>query len=68
MQQRIERRLKSMSTLPTLPEVAMRVMRLVDDPESSVEDLEDILVTDPAIVHRLLGVIIPGVRRQRAQG
>ena len=57
MQQRIERRLKSMSTLPTLPQVAMQVMRLVDDPETMVEDLEDILVTDPAIVYRLLGVI-----------
>ena len=57
MQRRIERRLKSMSTLPTLPEVALRVMRLVEDPETTVEDLEDILVTDPAIVHRLLGVI-----------
>ena len=56
-QVRIARRLKTLNTLPTLPEVALRIMRMADDPQSTVEDLEEVLISDPAVVHRLLQVV-----------
>ena len=56
-QLKVERRLKSLNTLPTLPEIVMRIMRLVNDPNTTTEQLEQLLCTDPAIVMKLLQVI-----------
>ena len=56
-QLKVERRLKSLNTLPTLPEIVMRIMRLVNDPNTTPEQLEQLLCTDPAIVMKLLQVI-----------
>ncbi|MFA6109725.1 MAG: HDOD domain-containing protein [Candidatus Latescibacterota bacterium] len=56
-ERRIEHRLARLQTLPTLPEVALRIMRLVEDPDSTVEELEALLTRDPAVVHRLLQVV-----------
>ena len=56
-QQRVARRLQNLNTLPTLPEVALRILAMVDDPQVTVEDLEDVLINDPAIVHKLLRVV-----------
>ena len=57
LQQRVERRLKHLHTLPTLPEVVLRIMEVVADPNSSPEELEEVLRSDPAIVHKLLQVV-----------
>ena len=57
MQQRVERRLKNINTLPTLPEIIMRIMRLVNDPQTTTEELEQVLCSDPAIVMKLLQVM-----------
>lgn len=57
MQDRVAHRLRNVKTLPTLPEVAMRIMAMVDAPDSSVDDLEAVLAADPAIVHKLLQVV-----------
>ena len=57
MQQRVERRLRNINTLPTLPEIVMRIMRMVNDPSTTTDELETILLTDPAIVMKLLQVI-----------
>ena len=57
MQQQIERRLKNINTLPTLPEIVMRIMRLVNDPQTTTEELEQVLCSDPAIVMKLLQVM-----------
>lgn len=42
--------------LPTLPEVALRVRDVVDDPEASAGDLAEIIITDPSLSTRLLKV------------
>jgi putative nucleotidyltransferase with HDIG domain len=42
--------------LPTLPEVALRVRDVVDDPDCTSAKLADIIVTDPALSTRLLKV------------
>ncbi|MBT4498898.1 MAG: HDOD domain-containing protein [Gemmatimonadetes bacterium] len=55
--QLLEHRLEKLRTLPTIPEVALRIMRIVEDPQTSIEELEDLLTHDPAIVHKLLQVV-----------
>ena len=57
MQQRVERRLTNIKTLPTLPAVAVRIMAIVEDPRPTAGDLEEVLTSDPAIVHKLLQVV-----------
>lgn len=57
VQQQVERRLRSINTLPTLPEIIMRIMRMVNDPKTTPEELERVLCTDPAIVMKLLQVM-----------
>ena len=57
LQLRVEHRLKNINTLPTLPEIVMRIMRLVNDPNTTTQQLEQLLCTDPAIVMKLLQVI-----------
>jgi HD-like signal output (HDOD) protein len=57
MQERVAQRIRNLKTLPTLPEVALRIMSMVEDPDSGVDDLEDLLTADPAIVHKLLQVV-----------
>ena len=57
MHQQVERRLRSINTLPTLPEIVMRIMRMVNDPKTTTDELEQVLCTDPAIVMKLLQVI-----------
>ena len=54
IQQRVERRLKNINTLPTLPEI---IMRMVNDPKTTTEELEAVLLTDPSIVMKLLQVM-----------
>jgi HD-like signal output (HDOD) protein len=55
--QRIGRLLKNVETLPTLPQIVLHIMRLVHDPNSTAEALEKVVLSDPAVVHKLLQVI-----------
>ena len=57
LQQRVEQRLRNLNTLPTLPEIVMRIMRLVNDPHTTTDQLEQLLVRDPAIVMKLVQVV-----------
>ena len=57
IQQQVEQRLKSINTLPTLPEIVMRIMRMVNDPKTTTAELEQVLRTDPAIVMKLMQVV-----------
>ncbi|MFC1526355.1 HDOD domain-containing protein [Candidatus Latescibacterota bacterium] len=57
VQKLVERRLNHLKTLPTLPQVALRIMAMINDGNSTVEDLEEVLTSDPAIVHKLLQVV-----------
>jgi putative nucleotidyltransferase with HDIG domain len=51
--------------LPTLPEVALRVRDVVDDPDCTSAKLADIIVTDPALSTRLLKVSNSALYRGR---
>jgi HD-like signal output (HDOD) protein len=57
LQQRVQRRLRYLDTLPTLPEVVLRIMKVTGDPESSAEELEEVLLSDAAVVHKLTQVV-----------
>ena len=57
LQRRTERRLKHLNTIPTLPEVLLRLMRLVSDPETTNKELETVVSADPALVWKLLQVM-----------
>ena len=57
LQKKVDRRLRSINTLPTLPEIIMRVMRLVNDPKTTPEELDRVLCMDPSIVMKLLQVM-----------
>ena len=57
LQEKIERRLGHLDILPTLPELVLRLIRLLNDPDVRIGDLEELLISDPAVVHRLLQVV-----------
>ncbi|WP_438969901.1 HDOD domain-containing protein [Methylophaga sp.] len=51
--------------LPTLPEVALQVREVVDDPNATASQLADIIVTDAALSARLLKVANSALYRGR---
>ncbi|NOQ93879.1 MAG: HDOD domain-containing protein [Methylophaga sp.] len=53
--------------LPTLPEVALRVRDVVDDPEATAANLADIIITDVALSTRLLKVANSPLYRGRIE-
>ena len=57
LQGRIERRLKHLKTFPTLPEVVMRITAMVNQPDTDIEDLVQVIMGDPAIVLKLIQVV-----------
>ncbi|MBL0940085.1 MAG: HDOD domain-containing protein [Gemmatimonadaceae bacterium] len=66
MQQVIRITLDRVATVATLPDVAMRVMKIADDPQATEDDLHDVLISDPALAARVLRVVNSAFyRRQR---
>lgn len=57
LQARVESRVRNMRTLPAMPEIVLRIMKLVPDPNSSAQEIEGLLLSDAAIVEKLLQVI-----------
>ena len=57
LQKRVEKQLINLHTLPTLPEVVLRIMEVISDANSTSQQLEEVLRSDPAIVHKLLQVV-----------
>ena len=53
--------------LPTLPEVALRVRDVVDDPEATAADLAKIIITDAALSTRLIKVANSPLYRGRIE-
>src|SRR5262245_41227375 len=47
----------SAMTLVTLPDVYWRVKRVIDDPETSHQDLAKAIVTDPGMAARVLRLV-----------
>lgn len=53
----------------TLPSVAIRIMKIADDPTANEDILHDVLLTDPALAARVLKVVNSAFyRRQREVG
>ena len=48
---------QSCTTVFTLPEIYIRVRDVVDDPDSTMDDLAEVLKMDPAISARLLRIV-----------
>ena len=57
LQKRFHDRMRHLQVFPTLPEIIHRLTRILKNPKATIEDLEEVLIGDPAIVHRLLQVI-----------
>ncbi|MEE9294476.1 MAG: HDOD domain-containing protein [Phycisphaerae bacterium] len=49
--------IKSIDALPSPTGVALEIMRLADDPDTTVDDIAKTLETDPATVGRLLRIV-----------
>ncbi|MBN1970190.1 MAG: HDOD domain-containing protein [Candidatus Delongbacteria bacterium] len=52
----IKSRILSISDLPTLPTVATEVMSLADDPDTSINDLVEVIHNDPSITGKILRI------------
>ena len=50
-------KLNQIDTLPTLPDIANQVMMLAADPESSIDDMTRIIVSDPPLTSKLLQIV-----------
>lgn len=53
----VESSLLELKSIATLPVVALRIMRLVDDPKSSVQEVNDVIASDPALTARVLKIV-----------
>lgn len=56
MNEKLKRYLNRVADLPAVPAVAQEVMRLVERPETTADDLRAVVETDPAIASRILKV------------
>ncbi|MBN1418101.1 MAG: HDOD domain-containing protein [Planctomycetes bacterium] len=53
---RIRRRVQSLGALPTLPTIAQEVLRIANDPASSMGDISRVVERDPPLASRVLKV------------
>ncbi len=49
--------IREISHIATLPEVTLKIIKLVEDPNSSAQDLNKIITNDPALGARILKVV-----------
>jgi HD-like signal output (HDOD) protein len=56
-QERVERVLGSREYLPPTPEVIVRLWQIIDDPDTTVDDLAEIVEGDPGVTSGLLRVV-----------
>ncbi|PID26864.1 MAG: hypothetical protein CR982_08035 [Candidatus Cloacimonadota bacterium] len=52
----IKNRILSIDDLPTLPSVATEVMKLTQDPDTSLNDLVEVILNDPSITTKILKI------------
>lgn len=55
--EKIRRKIKAIKSLPTLPEVAQKISKMVEDDKTSATELGKIISTDPAISGRVLRLV-----------
>lgn len=53
----VQESLKKVTTIATLPEVTARIIKTVEDPKSTAQQLHQIISHDPALVTRILKVV-----------
>ena len=53
----VQRAIKEISHIATLPEVTLKIIRLVEDPDSTAHDLNKVITNDPALGARILKVV-----------
>ncbi len=53
----VQSALGDISHIATLPEVTMKIIQLVEDPESTAQDLNKVISNDPALGARILKVV-----------
>ncbi len=49
--------IREISHIATLPEITLRIIELVEDPDSTANDLHKIIANDPALCSRILKVV-----------
>ena len=57
LQERIAARLEDLDTLPGLPGIAFRVMKMIANPATTAADLDRVILTDPAMVQGLIRAV-----------
>lgn len=57
IQENVQAAIKEISHIATLPEVTMKIIKLVEDPESTAQDLNKVISNDPALGARILKVV-----------
>jgi len=53
----IQATIAEISHIATLPEITLKIIRIVEDPESSAQDLNKVITNDPALGARILKVV-----------
>jgi len=53
----VEKAIQGVSHIATLPEITLRIIELVEDPSSTVQDLHQVIAHDPALCSRILKVV-----------
>ncbi|WP_432798041.1 HDOD domain-containing protein [Poriferisphaera sp. WC338] len=56
-QELIQSAIQEISHIATLPEVTMKIIQLVEDPDSTAQDLNKVISNDPALGARILKVV-----------
>lgn len=56
-EQVVQQAITEISHIATLPEVTLKIIRLVEDPESTASDLNQVISNDPALGARILKVV-----------
>ena len=57
VQENVQSAIKEISHIATLPEVTMKIISLVEDPDSTAQDLNKVISNDPALGARILKVV-----------
>ncbi|MFI4860066.1 MAG: HDOD domain-containing protein [Phycisphaerales bacterium JB063] len=56
-EQIVDSAIREISHIATLPEVTMKIIQLVEDPDSTAQDLNKVISNDPALGARILKVV-----------
>ncbi len=56
-EQIVQSAIQEISHIATLPEVTMKIIKLVEDPDSTAQDLNNVISNDPALGARILKVV-----------